>query len=262
MGKPVVGITACRSDLEGRIHHIVQEKYVGAMSAAAGALPLLVPAIGLTIANDELLDSIDGLLLTGSPSNVLPRHYGQPPSRPGTLHDPHRDETTLPLVRRCVERAIPMLAVCRGFQEVNVAFGGTLHQHVHELPGMLDHRKHQVPDIEGQYAPAHTVALAVGGMLHRIVRRREFEVNSLHWQGVDRLGDGLVVEARAPDGLIEAMSVEGSASFALAIQWHPEWNALKDPISRAIFTAFGAACRAHAERRAAPVETVRARIAS
>ena len=262
MGKPVVGITACRSDLDGRIHHIVQEKYVGAVSAVSDALPLLVPAIGRTIANDELLDSIDGLLLTGSPSNVLPRHYRHPPSRPGTLHDPHRDETTLPLVRRCIERAIPMLAVCRGFQEVNVAFGGTLHQHVHELPGMLDHRKHQVPEIEGQYAPAHTVALAVGGMLHRLVGRQEFEVNSLHWQGVDRLGDGLVVEARAPDGLIEAMSVEGSASFALAIQWHPEWNALKDPVSRAIFTAFGAACREHAGRRAAPEETVRARIAS
>ena len=187
MGKPVVGITACRSDLKGRIHHIVQEKYVGAVSVVSEALPLLVPALGRAIANDDLLDSIDGLLLTGSPSNVLPRHYGHPPSRPGTLHDPHRDETTLPLVRRCIERAIPMLAVCRGFQEVNVAFGGTLHQHVHELPGMLDHRKHQVPEIEGQYAPAHTVALAIGGMLHRLVGRQEFEVNSLHWQGVDRL---------------------------------------------------------------------------
>ena len=189
-GKPVVGITACRSDLEGRIHHIVQEKYVTATSTAAGALPLLVPAIGRTIANDDLLDSIDGLLLTGSPSNVLPRHYAEPPSRPGTLHDPHRDETTLPLVRRCIERAMPLLAICRGFQEVNVAFGGTLHQHVHELPGMLDHRKPEVPDIDGQYAPAHPVALAVGGMLHRLVRRQEFDVNSLHSQGVARLGDG------------------------------------------------------------------------
>ena len=260
-GKPVVGITACRSDLEGRIHHIVQEKYVTATSAAAGALPLLVPAIGRTIANDDLLDSIDGLLLTGSPSNVLPRHYAEPPSRPGTLHDPHRDETTLPLVHRCIERAIPLLAVCRGFQEVNVAFGGTLHQHVHELPGMLDHRRPEVPDIDGQYAPAHPVAPAVGGMLHRLVRRREFEVNSLHSQGVARLGDGLVVEARSPDGLIEAMSVEGCASFALAIQWHPEWNALKDPVSRAIFAAFGAACREHARQRAGSIGAARLRSA-
>ena len=261
MRRPVVGITACRSDLEGRFHHIVQEKYVTAVSAAAGGLPLLVPALGRTIANDDLLDSIDGLLLTGSPSNVLPRHYAEPPSRPGTLHDPHRDETALPLVQRCIERAIPLLAVCRGFQEVNVAFGGTLHQHVHELPGMLDHRKPEVPDIDGQYAPSHTVTPAVGGMLHRLVRQQEFEVNSLHSQGVARLGDGLVVEARSPDGLVEAMSVAGCGSFALAIQWHPEWNALRDPVSRAIFAAFGAACRECAGRRASLEETVRARIA-
>lgn len=261
MARPVVGITACRRDLQGRVHHVVQEKYVTAVSAAAGALPFLVPALGRAIANDDLLDSIDGLLLTGSPSNVLPRHYGQPPSRPGTLHDPHRDETTLPLVHRCIERGMPLLAVCRGFQEVNVAFGGTLHQHVHELSGMLDHRRPQVPDIDAQYAPSHTVTLAVGGTLHHLVRQQEFEVNSLHSQGVDRLGDGLVVEARAPDGLVEAMSVEGCASFALAIQWHPEWNALKDPVSRAIFAAFGTACREYAGQRAVPADSTRVRIA-
>ena len=259
MGKPVVGITACRSDLEGRIHHIVQEKYATAISSAAGALPLLVPALGRAIANDDLLDSIDGLLLTGSPSNVLPRHYGQPASRPGTLHDPHRDETTLPLVRRCIERTIPLLAVCRGFQEVNVAFGGALHQHVHELPEMLDHRRHPVPDIDGQYAPSHTVTLTAGGFLHRLAGQESIEVNSLHSQGIDRLGARLAVEARAPDGLIEAVSVKACASFALAIQWHPEWNALTDSASRTIFEAFGAACREYAARRAGPVETARAR---
>ena len=260
MGSPVVGITACRRDLEGRLHHIVQEKYATAVRAAAGALPLLIPALGRAIANDDLLDSIDGLLLTGSPSNVLPRHYGQPASRPGTLHDPHRDETTLPLVRRCIERAMPLLAVCRGFQEVNVAFGGTLHQHVHELPETLDHRKHSVPDIDGQYAPSHAVALTQGGFLHRLVGRESIEVNSLHSQGIDRLGARLVVEAQAPDGLIEAVSVEACASFALAIQWHPEWNALKDPASRAIFAAFGEACREYAgRRRPRAVETARVR---
>ena len=261
MGSPVVGITACRSDLEGRVHHIVQEKYATAVSAAAGALPLLIPALGRAIANDDLLDSIDGLLLTGSPSNVLPRHYGQPASRPGTLHDPHRDETTLPLVRRCIERAMPLLAVCRGFQEVNVAFGGTLHQHVHELPETLDHRKHSVPDIDGQYAPSHAVALTQGGFLHRLVGRESIEVNSLHSQGIDQLGARLVVEAQAPDGLIEAVSVEACASFALAIQWHPEWNALMDPASRAIFAAFGAACREYPGRRLRAVETARVRSA-
>ena len=261
MGRPIVGITACRRDIKGRVHHVAQEKYATAVSAAAGGLPLLVPALGRAVTNDDLLDSVDGVVLTGSPSNVLPRHYGQPSSRPGTLHDPHRDETTLALARLCVERSIPLLAICRGFQEVNVAFGGTLHQHVHELPGMLDHRQPSVPDIDCQYAPAHSVTLDVGGMLHRLVQRRTVEVNSLHSQGVDRLGDGLLVEARAPDGLVEAMSVEGCASFALAIQWHPEWNALADTASRAIFAAFGAACRENAARRAETVETARALIA-
>ena len=261
MNRPVVGITACRNDLEGRIHHIVQEKYATAVSTAAGALPLLVPALGRTIANDDLLDAIDGLLLTGSPSNVLPRHYHQPPSRPGTLHDPHRDETTLPLVRRCIERVIPLLAICRGFQEVNVAFGGTLHQHVHELPEMIDHRKPGVPDIDAQYAPSHRVTLTDGGLLHRLVGRKTIDVNSLHSQGIDRLGGRLAVEARAPDGLIEAVSVRTCASFALAIQWHPEWNALKDPASRAIFEAFGEACRDYARRRAGAFDMQRAQSA-
>ena len=257
MGKPVVGISACRKDLEGRVYHIVEEKYSTAVSVASGAVPLLVPALGRVVANDDLLDSLDGLLLTGSASNVLPRHYDEPPSRPGTLHDPHRDETTLPLARRCVERAIPLLAICRGFQEVNVAFGGTLHQHMHELPEMLDHRKHRVPDIDGQYAPSHAVTLTENGFLHRLVDSRTFEVNSLHSQGIDRLGARLAVEARAPDGLVEAVSVKASASFALAIQWHPEWHALTDPASRAIFEAFGAACRERVARRAGIVETPR-----
>ena len=260
MNRPVVGITACRIEVKGRVHHAVLERYVGAVSAAAGALPLLVPAVGRTVAGDDLLDAVDGLLFTGSPSNVLPRHYDTPPSRPGTLHDPHRDETTLPLVRRCLERGVPLLAVCRGFQEVNVALGGTLHQHVQELPGMLDHRVDPSLDLAGQYAPVHAVRVVRGGFLHRLVGRETIEVNSLHSQGIDRLAGRLVVEARAPDGLVEAVSIAGAASFALAVQWHPEWNALKDPASRAIFEAFGAAVRERAEwRQAGPIEPPRLR---
>ena len=261
MSRPVIGITACRSDIDGRIYHAVEEKYATAVSAAVGGLALLLPALGRAVTNDDLLDAVDGVLLTGSPSNVLPRHYGHPASRPGTLHDPHRDETTLPLARLCVERSIPLLAICRGFQEVNVAFGGTLHQHVHEVPGMLDHRKPSVPDIDSQYEPSHALTLTAGGVLHRLVERRTIEVNSLHEQGVDRLGAGLLVEARAPDGLVEAMSVQGAASFALAVQWHPEWNALADSVSRAVFSAFGAACRAYAQRHPGRAESARALIA-
>ena len=254
MSRPVIGISACRSDIEGRIYHVVEEKYATAASTAAGGLALLIPALGRAAANDDLLDRVDGILLTGSPSNVLPRHYGQPPSRPGTLHDPHRDETTLPLARLCVERSIPLLAICRGFQEMNVAFGGTLHQHLHEVSGMLDHRKPSVPDVDRQYEPSHSITLTAGGMLHRLVQRRTIEVNSLHEQGIDRLGEGLRVEARAPDGLVEAMSVEGAASFALAVQWHPEWNARADSVSRAVFAAFGEACREYAGQRIGTVE--------
>ena len=265
MNRPVVGITACRLEIEDRVHHVGQEKYIGAVSAAAGALPLLVPALGCAVANDDLLDAVDGLLFTGSPSNVLPRHYGAPASRPGTLHDPHRDETTLPLVRRCLERGVPMFAICRGFQEVNVALGGTLHQHVEELPGRLDHRENLPLDIARQYAPAHAVRVVTGGFLHRLLGREEIEVNSLHSQGIDRLAGRLVVEARAPDGLVEAVSVKDAAGFALAVQWHPEWNVLKDPASRALFEAFGAATREcagrRAGRRANPVEMPLARLA-
>ena len=262
MNRPIVGITACRIEVDGRIHHAALERYVGAVSAAAGALPLLVPAVGRTVAGDDLLDAVDGLLFTGSPSNVLPRHYDTPPSRPGTRHDPHRDETTLPLVRGCLERGVPLLAVCRGFQEVNVALGGTLHQHVQELPGMLDHRVDPSLDLAGQYAPVHAVQVVRGGFLHRLVGREAIEVNSLHSQGIDRLAGRLVVEARAPDGLVEAVSIAGAASFALAVQWHPEWNALKDPASRAMFEAFGAAVRERAEwRHGGPAETPRLRSA-
>ena len=260
MNRPVVGITACRIEVNGRVHHAVLERYVGAVSAASGALPFLVPAVGRTVAGDDLLDAVDGLLFTGSPSNVLPRHYDVPPSRPGTLHDPHRDETTLPLVRRCHELGVPLLAVCRGLP------GSERRPRRNASPARPgaagDARPSRGPvlDLAGQYAPVHAVRVVRGGFLHRLVGQETIEVNSLHSQGIDRLAGRLVVEARAPDGLVEAVSIAGAASFALAVQWHPEWNALKDPASRAIFEAFGAAVRERAEwRQAGPVETPRLR---
>jgi putative glutamine amidotransferase len=241
--RPLVAIPACRRFLPPHPFHVVGEKYVTAVLAAARAVPVLVPALGGALPLADLLGRIDGLVLTGSPSNVEPHHYAGAASREGTLHDPHRDATTLPLVRAALAAGMPVLAICRGFQEVNVALGGTLHQNVHELPGMLDHREVDDADLEQRYAAAHAIRLAPGGMLERLAGRGEVLVNSLHAQGVDRLADGLAVEATAPDGLVEAYRLANTGQFLLAVQWHPEWRVLDDPFSVAIFESFGAACR-------------------
>jgi putative glutamine amidotransferase len=229
--------------------HVVGDKYARAVLEASGGLPLLIPALAEELRLDELVERLDGLLFTGSPSNVEPRHYEGPPSHPGTLHDPARDATTLPLIRKAVGAGVPVLGICRGFQEVNVAFGGSLHQRVHEVPGHLDHRDDESQPLDVQYGPAHDVVLAPGGLLRRLAETDRVRVNSLHSQGIERLGQGLAVEARAPDGLIEAFRVEGAARFALAVQWHPEWQVMYDPFSRALFSAFGAACRDRAGSR-------------
>jgi putative glutamine amidotransferase len=225
---------------------MVGEKYIEAIAQGANAIPVLVPALGAQIDLPSLLDACDGLLLTGSASNVEPHHYGGPASEPGTLHDPNRDATTLPLIPRAVAAGLPVLAICRGFQEMNVAYGGSLHQRLHEVPGFLDHRDDESQALDVQYGPAHEVLLEPGGALEKIAGAARLKVNSLHWQGVDELGEGLSVEARAPDGVIEAFSVTGSPSFSMGLQWHPEWQFAKDPFSRALFAAFGKASRQRA----------------
>ena len=155
----------------------------------------------LRLGFDELLTRLDGLVFTGSPSNVEPHLYQGPPSEPGTLHDPARDATTLPLIRKAVGAGVPVLGICRGFQEMNVAFGGTLHQKLHEVPGHLDHRDDTSQPLEVQYGPAHEVTLEPGGVLRSLSATDRIRVNSLHNQGIDRLGGDLAVEARAPDGV-------------------------------------------------------------
>jgi putative glutamine amidotransferase len=177
---------------------------------------------------------------------VEPMRYGGPASMQGTLHDPERDATTLPLIRAALEAGVPVLAICRGIQELNVALGGSLHQRVEELPGKLDHRADDARPVEEQYAKVHSVSLTPGGLLERITGHREIRVNSIHAQAIDRLADGLTVEAVAPDGLIEAVSVTGAPAFALAVQWHPEWRFRECPDSTALFQAFGRACADHA----------------
>jgi putative glutamine amidotransferase len=228
--------------------HCVGEKYIAAVAEAAGAIPLLIPSLGERDF-DELLATLDGILLTGSPSNVEPHRYSGPASDPDTLHDPHRDATTLSLIPHVVEAGLPLFAVCRGFQEMNVAFGGTLWQKVQEVPGMNDHRENKEDPLDAQYAPVHEVELVRGGLLHDIAASDRVMVNSLHSQGVQSLGRDLEVEARAPDGLVEAFRVRSAPGFALAVQWHPEWQVLKNPFSHALFAAFGDAARARVNAR-------------
>jgi putative glutamine amidotransferase len=248
-GRPLIGIPADRRMVGHHPFHMVGEKYARAILEAAAAVPLLIPSLAEELGFDELLKRLDGLLFTGSPSNVEPRRYQGPPSDPGTLHDPARDATTLPLIRKAVASGLPVLGICRGFQEMNVAFGGTLHQKLHEVAGHLDHRDDESQPLEVQYGPAHEVTLEPGGLLRRLIDAERIQVNSLHSQGIDRLGGELLVEARAPDGVIEAFRVRDARGFALAVQWHPEWKAMANPFSRALFAAFGEASRERAQSK-------------
>ncbi|MWV10658.1 gamma-glutamyl-gamma-aminobutyrate hydrolase family protein [Pseudomonas sp. R-28-1W-6] len=246
---PLIGVTACTKQVGLHLNHIVGDKYVRAVAVGAGGLPLVIPSLGELIDQSTLLASLDGLLFTGSPSNIEPHHYSGPASAPGTPHDPERDQTTLPLMRQAVAAGIPVLGICRGFQEMNVAFGGTLHQKVHEVVGMMDHREPAEQPVEVQYAPRHPLRVQPGGLLAGLGLPDEIQVNSIHGQGVQRLAPGLRVEALAPDGLIEAFSVEGAPSFALGVQFHPEWQVRSNPNYLAIFQAFGEACRKRAGQR-------------
>jgi putative glutamine amidotransferase len=241
LARPLIGIPADRRMIGLHPFHAVGEKYARAVLEASGALPLLIPSLGLELSIPEVLEAVDGLLFTGSPSNVEPHHYEGQPSAPGTLHDPARDATTLPLIRRAIESGVPVLGVCRGLQEMNVAFGGTLHQKLHEIPGHMDHRDDESQPLEVQYGPAHEVRLEPGGLLASLAGTSRLTVNSLHSQGIDRLGQGLSVEARAPDAVVEAFRVTAAESFAVAVQWHPEWQVMTNLFSRALFGAFGAA---------------------
>jgi putative glutamine amidotransferase len=247
--RPLIGISADRRMVGAHPFHMVGEKYARAVLEAADAAPVMIPALAEELRFDELLQRLDGLVFTGSPSNVEPRLYQGPPSAPGTLHDPARDATTLPLIRKAVEAGVPVFGICRGFQEMNVAFGGTLHQNLHEIPGYLDHRDDTTQPLEVQYGPAHEVTLEPGGLLRSFSEGDRIQVNSLHHQGIDQLGAELAVEARAPDGVIEAFRVRQAARFAVAVQWHPEWRVMGNPFSRALFAAFGQASRERAQTR-------------
>jgi putative glutamine amidotransferase len=264
--KPVIGIVADLHRGSKHASHAVQEKYLEAVTAGADAIGLILPALiarpgAAWMDAGDLADTLallDGVFLTGAVSNVAPAHYGATLEDAHAPADPARDHVSLSLIELAVARGLPVLGVCRGFQEINVALGGSLHQQVHLTPGLNDHREKPGLSLEDQYAPSHDIALTPGGLLHALSGLEHARVNSLHGQGADRLAPGLAVEAMAPDGLVEAFRLDRTDAFLLGVQWHPEWCFRDDPLSSAIFRAFGTAARAaqaartgHAARRLA-----------
>jgi putative glutamine amidotransferase len=246
---PLIGVTACRQTLGKYDSHTVGDKYVEA--AGHAGLPVLLPARSVPSDPLALLDRLDGLLFTGSPSNVEPRHYQGPDSLAGTHHDAQRDAYTLPLLRLAIDRGVPVFCICRGFQELNVALGGSLHQRVQELPGYGDHREPQSDVLGEQYAPRHPVQVPPGGVFEQLGLPPTFEVNSLHSQGIDRLASGLRIEALAPDGLVEGVSLRNAPGFVIGVQWHPEWNFRDTAESLRLLDAFRDACQRFAASRKA-----------
>ncbi len=241
MSRPVVVIPACTTLIEGYVFDAVGRKYTTAVAEIAECQPLLIP-VGPGISDiGSILEVADAILLPGSRSNVAPEHYGEEtPIIPDAL-DPLRDALTLPLIRAAVERKKPLFAICRGFQELNVALGGTLHQAVHDVNGHKDHRAREELPLEEMYGPVHVVSLR--GKLRDWAGSDRVLVNSLHWQGIARLADGLRPEAFAEDGLVEAARGPDDASFCLGVQWHPEWGVKMNPVSASLFRHFGAAAR-------------------
>jgi putative glutamine amidotransferase len=248
--KPLVAIASDSVERYGHAAHALLHGYVDAVSSVAEALPLALPAAPGAIDFDSLVANVDGVVLTGSPSNISPQRYGSSATPDVATLDLARDATVLPLVRRLVDAGVPVLGVCRGFQEMNVAWGGTLDAAVHERDGAIDHREgdRSRPVVEW-YSYSHAIEIASGGVLSGLLDATSAQVNSLHHQGIETLGSGLSVEATAPDGLIEAFSVTGATSFALAVQWHPEMRVHDDALSREIFKAFGEACRRRRDSR-------------
>jgi len=241
--RPVVLVPACNKPIGEHPFHVAGKKYVDAVRLA-GATPLIVPTAEPGEI-EPLLNLADGVLLTGSASNVHPSHFGEEVHDPSLPLDAARDAWTLPLIRAVLARGMPLFAICRGTQETNVALGGSLHQAVQEVGPYADHRAPAGEPAAVQYADVHDVLVQPGGVLATLVDAPRFQVNSVHGQAVNRLAPGLRVEARAPDGLVEAFSVQDARGFNLCVQWHPEWLAAANPVSMQLLRAFGRACETY-----------------
>lgn len=248
---PIVGLPADTFEKSGFLFHSVGDKYLRAVAEIAKCQPLMIPSSEV-ISIDDVLDQLHGLVLTGALSNVHPPHYGDAPSADHEPYDHARDMTTLQLIRKAIGRGMPFFCICRGFQELNVGLGGTLETELQRGEGRLDHRAPPAEDITVRYGPAHKISISPGGLLERILGKRETMVNSIHRQGIRQLAAPLAIEAVAPDGIIEAVSVKASKSFAFGTQWHPEFKAADNPDSVKLFTAFGDAVRAYRASKTAP----------
>lgn len=250
MPQPIVAVSTDVRQFENYTWHAAPQQYLEAALTTAGVLPLLVPSFGDRLDLDSLLSRVDGVLLTGSRSNVHPSLYGEEATDANGPYDPARDATTLPLIRAAIERGVPLLAICRGIQELNVALGGTLATEIQEQEGVWDHRAPDSTDQDERFAIRQPITIKPGSCLAGVFGAGEIMVNSVHRQAVGRLGSRLQVEAAAPDRTVEAVSVIGAPAFAVGVQWHPEYWAKSDDASARIFHAFGDAARAHAQGRA------------
>ncbi|MEO3414725.1 gamma-glutamyl-gamma-aminobutyrate hydrolase family protein [Roseovarius sp. CAU 1744] len=254
MARAVIGIIGNKYDLENRyMVHANGEMNSAAIAHVSGCVPLIVPSDPSLARIEDLLEICDGFLLTGGRPNVHPEEYGHAETEAHGAFDRARDALCLPLVRACVDRGQPILGICRGFQEVNVAMGGTLHPEIRELPGRNNHRMPPDGTLEEQFALRHTVTFSTGGPFHRLMGQTKVLTNTLHGQGIEQPGKRIVIDGHADDGTPEAIYIEGAKGFALSVQWHPEWNAANDPVSQPLFKAFGDASRAWAAGRMAPV---------
>jgi putative glutamine amidotransferase len=246
---PLIALPACRMEKDGQDFHTIGDKYVRAVAEAAGGLPMMLPSLAGSIDIADVVRRVDGIVLTGSPSNVHPGEYARPADPKAEPHDRWRDSVTLPLIRAALDAGVPLFAICRGMQELNVALGGTLFARVHEIEGRMDHRAPTVDDLDVKYGVRHVVAVTPGGMLAALLGTDSIEVNSLHHQGVETVAPGLRVEGVADDGTVEAVSAPEAPGFVLGVQWHPEYKATESDISMALFQAFAAATRQRARLR-------------
>ncbi|MBM1309337.1 gamma-glutamyl-gamma-aminobutyrate hydrolase family protein [Sulfitobacter mediterraneus] len=253
MARPVVGIIGNSYLLNDQYPvHAGGQMNADALAEVAGCMPLIIPSDPKHVSVAELLEVCDGFLLTGGRPNVHPEEYGEDATEAHGDFDRARDAIVLPLVRACVERGQPFLGICRGFQEVNVAMGGTLYPEIRDLPGRMNHRMPPEGTIEEKFELRHDVTFTEGGVFHELMGAPVVRTNTLHGQGIKHAGQRIVIDGHAEDGTPEAIYVEGAPGFTLAVQWHPEWNAAGDPVSRPLFSGFGGAVRQWAENGAAP----------
>lgn len=250
--RPVVGIIGNQNLLNDQYPvHAGGAMNSEAIAQVSDCVPMLIPADPRFVSVAELMQVCDGFLLTGGRPNVHPEEYGEPETEAHGAFDRARDAIVLPLVRACVERGLPFLGVCRGFQEVNVAMGGSLYPEIRDLPGRMNHRMPPDGTLEEKFALRHEVTFTEGGVFHKLMGAQAVMTNTLHGQGIKRAGQRIVIDGLAPDGTPEAIYVEGAAGFTLSVQWHPEWDAANDPVSRPLFQAFGDAARAWASGKGA-----------